>query len=329
MLLDVMAIGEMLVDIITDPYPNGLSWKFAGHPGGAPANVAIALSRLGKQAGFCGMISSDFLGEWLLGVLEQEGVDCQFVQRCAQPTTLAFVRHTNDEGEREFSFYRQNTSDICLNVGCIPESLFQSTRAIHFCSVSLSCSPARDATLYTIQKAKAAGVFISCDVNWRPLLWQDSQEGQDLIRHALRLADFVKMSEEELELLEPSKDPQLLMGSIYENQARPLWVITRGSGSATCIYEGEMISVDGYRVNAIDTTGAGDAFTGAFLSCLIDSQFTFPNRATAAEAMRYAHAAAAICVTHNGAISALPTRNEVYHLLNCDATQGSTAQKEA
>lgn len=305
--LDVLAIGEMLVDVIV--HREGEGWRLEPKAGGAPANVAVCVRRLGRRSGYCGMISTDFWGDWLLSLLRREGVDDRFVARCPQPTTLAMVR-LGDGGEREFSFYRQGTADTLLEARHIPDRALSGTRAIHICSVSLSKSPAREATLSAVERARAFGTFVSFDVNWRPMLWRDHEEAKELVAWTLRQADFVKMSEEEMAWLFPGSEAEdLLDEPVRRDDA--IWVITRGARSAAVLYYDDVHWVDGYRVEAVDTTGAGDAFSGAFLVQLVEKDFVFESVEELAEAVKFAHAAAALCVTRYGAIPAMPRREEV------------------
>lgn len=305
--LDVLAIGEMLVDMIV--HRDGDSWRLEAKAGGAPANVAVCLRRLGLVSGYCGMLSTDFWGEWLLSLLREEGVNDRYVVRCDHPTTLAMVR-LGDGGEREFSFYRHQTADILLEPHHVSEAALTGTRAIHVCSVSMSKSPAREATLSAIERAKACGTFVSFDVNWRPMLWDDQDEARDLVTLTLPSSDFVKMSEEEMLWLFPGcKESDLLQHPARSGDS--IWIITRGSRSAVVLYREEALWIDGFRVDAVDTTGAGDAFSGAFLAQLAEMDFAVKDRDALVKAVRFAHAAAAVCVTRYGAIPAMPRREEV------------------
>jgi len=309
--LDVLAIGEMLVDMIV--HREGDGWRLEAKAGGAPANAAVGLARLGCRSGYCGVVSTDFWGEWLLALLREEGVDDRYVARCQEPTTLAMVR-LGEGGEREFSFYRQGTADTLLDARHIPDAALAGARAIHICSVSLSKGPAREATLSAVQRARRFGTFVSFDVNWRPMLWEDHSEAKELVLWTLSQADFVKMSEEEMDWLFPGRDESDLLG--HPVRARgAIWVITRGSRPAALLYRDQVHRVDGFRVEAVDTTGAGDAFSGAFLARLVEEDFAFADDKELVRAVKFAHAAAALCVTRYGGIPAMPRRDEVERLV--------------
>lgn len=323
--LDLLAIGEVLVDFVSSSEAQASGWGFAGNPGGAPANVAVGLARLGRKAGFLGAVSRDFFGQWLLDVLRGEGVDCDGLPRCDEPTTLAFV-HLDDDGERRFSFYREATSDTRLKIEDISDELLAGTRAIHVCSVSLSRSPAREATQWAVRRARELGLYVSFDVNLRERLWADLEEAKTLIRRLLLEADLVKLSEEELAFVSPDGTLESLIDWVVVNRAtldRPdrselagadqagLWIVTQGSGPVIYRWNGKKGEVDAFPTNAVDTTGAGDAFVAGLLSQLAANDFVFGDETALCDAITYAHAAAALCVGRYGAIPSLATHAEV------------------
>lgn len=312
--LDVLAIGEVLIDLVAQGEARSDGWPFVALAGGAPANVAVGVARLGRKAGFLGSFSDDFFGSWLRGLLAAEGVDVTFSPVTSRPTTLAFVG-LDAEGERSFSFYRNETSDICLTPADISESALAGTKAIHVCSVSLSRSPAREATLAAVKRAKERGLFVSFDVNLRPQLWADLREAQRLIRDVIAAADLVKLSEEELQFLLPGGS---LADLRTEFEARPtsrarerLWVLTRGREGAAYLQGALAGEAPAFAVKAIDTTGAGDAFVAALLAQLAERDFNTLAPGQLRGVIHYAHAAAALCVQRYGAIPALPSRADV------------------
>lgn len=312
-MLDVLAIGEVLVDIVADGPPGGYSWSFSAHPGGAPANVAVGVARLGGRAGFLGAVSSDAFGQWLVSILEREGVDQAWCPTYNQPTTLAFVT-LDEQGERSFSFYREATSDTALRPEDVTPASIDSARAVHVCSVSLSQQPARDATKLAIARAKEAGRFISFDVNLRPALWTNLKEAQEQTLDVMEQADLIKLSGEELQFLRPDGDFERLISEV-DPERRKLWVVTAG-GAATRYACGDMRgAIKPFSVRAVDTTGAGDAFVAALLVHLAQHDFQIPTQAVLEAGIRFAHAAAACCVQKLGAIPALPTLQETTQLL--------------
>ncbi len=311
MQLDVLCIGEMLVDVIV--HREGDGWRLEPKAGGAPANAAVALRRLGRRAGFCGMISRDFWGEWLLSLLAGEGVDHRYVARCDPPTTLAMVR-LGEGGEREFSFYREGTADTLLAPEHVPDEALKASRALHLCSVSLSKGPAREATLSAVQRAKAYGAFVSFDVNWRPMLWDDHEKAKELVTGVLRRADFVKMSEEEREWLFPGvPEPELLRHP--DRREGALWVITAGAGRRRCstverCTKSQVLRWSRWTPPARGTRSAPPSWPGWrrwSLTCRTVRRWRTP--------CGLPTPAAALCVTRYGAIPAMPRREEVERFL--------------
>ncbi len=315
-MLDVLCVGEMLVDLVSSEEPRSHGWGFQANPGGAPANVAVGLARLGRRSGFLGTISHDFFGDWLAGILAQESVDSRFVRRVDRPTTLAFIALDN-AGDRSFSFYRNETSDVSLSPTDVTDHSLADTRAIHLCSVSLSNEPARAATLAAVRRAKERGVFVSFDVNLRPKLWSDLKDAQRLITEILEVADLIKVSEEELEFLHPGGNLAGLRAAVgREARDAGLWIETRGGSSARYVFGEYAGEVSGFTVEATDTTGAGDSFVAALLARLAAANFSYSNEDEVREAIEFAHAAAALCVQRHGAIPALPVLESIQSFLN-------------
>ena len=192
-MIDVLAVGEILIDFTE----NGLSGQsnkvFEANPGGAPANVLAALNKHGKKGALVAKVGNDGFGRILLSALNEAGVDSSFVAvDDSSLTTLAFVQ-TFDGGEREFSFYRDRTADVMLNRSDIPLDAVKDSRIIHFGSVSLSSDPARDSVHYMIEEAFKDGKFISFDPNYRPFLWHDEAEAK---REVFRFSDFGEKADE-------------------------------------------------------------------------------------------------------------------------------------
>lgn len=307
-----MSIGEFIVDIVPEAGARmrAGSWPLRANAGGAPANVAVAIARLGGRSGFCGMVSEDSFGRRFVKLLETEGVDGRFVRRSPRPTPLALV-HLDERGERSFSFYRGNTADVALRPEDIPHEALLGARAIHVCSISLSQEPARRATLSAVERAAAQGRFVSFDVNWRPRLWPDAAEAFELVHQVMDRARFVKMSGEEFAWLFPGKEPSILLERRATGVEPTLWIVTRGHRPAIVVYDGAVLEMKARTVRAVDTTGAGDAFTGAMLARLATSDFVIPSEEALRDAVDFAHAAAALCVTRYGGIPALARLEEV------------------
>ncbi len=225
---DVVAVGELLIDFVAQVHGPGAgeaveALHYVGHPGGAPANVAVGVARLGRRAAFVGRVGDDAFGRFLAGVLATNGVDGRALQRdAAAPTPLAFVS-LDAQGQRSFSFYRQGTAD--LNLEASPQALevARAARVLHFGTVTLSHQPARSQTLQLVAAARAAGALISCDVNWRPALWPAGEDASAVVAEALGLADVVKVSGEEW---------PLVAGEPWDDEAGPRRAAALGPGAA-------------------------------------------------------------------------------------------------
>ncbi len=333
---DVVAVGELLIDFVAQGHGPGAgeaveALHYVGHPGGAPANVAVGVARLGRRAAFVGRVGDDAFGRFLASVLAANGVDGRALQRdAAAPTPLAFVS-LDAQGQRSFSFYRQGTADLHLQAS--PEALevARAARILHFGTVTLSHEPARSQTLRLVEAARAAGALISCDVNWRPALWPTAAEAPAVVANALGLADVVKVSDEEWSLVAgESWDDQVgprRAAALMSERGWALLVVTLGQRgcyfrAASSPSPGQPTGegwVPAYRVRAVDTTGAGDAFVAALLSRLCGrarQEVAALSGPELASYCRYAAAAAACSVQRYGAIPSLPTAAQVEALLS-------------
>ena len=192
-MIDVLAVGEILIDFTQ----NGLSGQgnkmFEANPGGAPANVLAALNKYGKRCALVAKVGDDGFGRTLISALEASGIDSSFVAVDGNAlTTLAFVQ-TFEGGEREFSFYRDRTADVMLSNEDIPLEALKESKIIHFGSVSLSSEPARSAVHYMIEEAFRMGKFISFDPNYRPFLWSDSEEAKTEVLWGISKSTLLKI----------------------------------------------------------------------------------------------------------------------------------------
>lgn len=307
-MLDVTALGELLIDFT----PAGLSGQgnpiFEQNPGGAPANVLAALSKLGCQTAFIGKVGTDQFGQFLKKTLDQGGVSTHgLVMTDTCNTTLAFV-HLSSSGDRSFSFYRDPGADLLLEPAELPYQLIEDCQIFHFGSVSMTAEPARSATLAAVKHAKEQHKLISYDPNLRLRLWKSPEAAKAGILSAMPLADLVKISEEELVFLTGESD--LVKGAQYliQEYGLKLVLITLGPGGAFACNQKGSAHCPTYKVTVVDTTGAGDAFTGGFLYKLLKSGKNpgdlLPEDLE--EFLDFANAVGSIATTKKGAIPALP-----------------------
>lgn len=314
----ILSFGEMLIDFV--PTVSGVSLAeapgFLKAPGGAPANVAIAVSRLGGQAAFVGKLGDDEFGHMLAEILKQNGVrsgGITFDQGAR--TALAFVTLRAD-GEREFMFYRNPSADMLLKPEELNLELIRSAKVFHYGSISLIVEPCRSAHLRAMEVAKEAGCLLSYDPNLRLPLWPSAEEARKQILSIWDKADVIKVSDVELEFLTGSD-------KIDDASAMSLWhpnlkllLVTLGEHGCRYYTKNFHGSVDAYHVNTVDTTGAGDAFVGALLCKIVDDQSILEDEARLREVLKYANACGAITTTKKGAIPALPIEAEVLNLIN-------------
>ena len=307
----VLCIGETLIDlIVNDGAPDLLTaGSLAIREGGALANAAVALARLGVPSGFCGVIGLDTFGERLRQTLASNGVDVTTLRATADaPTTLAFA-WKDARGDGHFSFLRM--ADGLLAVEDIDAARIASCRAVLVGSVVLPVPGAREAIYAAVAQAGAAGVPVVFDVNFRPALWDDPSRALAVCEPVLAGATVLKLSLDDARALLGEGEPEAVLRRAA-TLPPPITVLTDGArGCWTLSGSGEVIHVPVFSVDAIEPTGAGDAFTAALISHLIANGWQPP----AADDLRYAAAAGALATTRPGALDGLPTRSALDQFL--------------
>ncbi len=312
----VCCFGEALIDF--HGTPSGSAPVFTAHPGGAPANVAVAVARLGGEAAFVGMFGRDMFGNLLLRELAAAGVDITRARRTdAANTALAFVSHTSD-GERDFSFYRPPSADLLFRDSDFDASIFASGTIFHAGSCSMSEPDSAAVTLQGMTHARKAGALVSYDMNLRPPLWPRGVDPAPTIWRALELADFVKLSAEELAFLAASADSEDAVFARLWGANAKLVVVTDGRRAARWFTTHARGDRPTFPVRAVDTTGAGDAFVGGCLyqfakaglaAATFQSFVADTDRLDAT--LRFAAACGALAVARAGSFAAMPALAEV------------------
>ena len=312
MKLDLLTIGELLVDLTQTGVDERGVRLLAANPGGAPANAAVAASRLGAKAGFAGCVGKDAFGDELTKTLADNKVDVTALAVSQEvPTTLAVVT-VRPDGERSFTFYRGPGADLCLERSMIPDDLLYGAKIVHFGSVSLTADPSRTATLTAAEDAKKHGALITYDPNYRAALWPAGVDAVEWMRRPLPLADILKISDEETELLSGKADPAEAAAALAEKGIK-LVLVTLG-GSGVYYRMGEMTGiVPGFSVKVADTNGAGDTFFGAFLRCIAlrDGLLDGLTQPELEGFLRFANKAASLTCSRPGAIPAMPYLEDV------------------
>ena len=196
-MMDITTIGEILIDLTQTRYNEAGIPLFAANPGGAPANVAVAASRLGSRTACIGKVGRDSFGGYLRRTLEENRVDVSSLR--SEGTTTMAVVSVDETGERSFQFLRG--ADCQLTPEEVDEGLVRGSRVLHFGSVSLTKGIARSATIFAARSAREAGALISYDPNYRPALWRSEKDALEWMALPLPLVDLIKLAEEEVPLL--------------------------------------------------------------------------------------------------------------------------------
>lgn len=304
---DVVALGEYLIDFSPTGHTATANPLYEMNPGGAPTNCLASCAALGGNTAIIGAVGNDFFGRFLKEKATEAEIDISGLQTVPDSTTLVFVS-IDDEGNREFAFVRQPGADTRISRAALNTRLLENTSYLHFGTLSLTDEPARDTTVFAVEYAKRHGARISFDPNYRAPLWKSEDEAKAWMLWGIEHADTVKMSEEELEMLF-GKDIGEAAKEVLDLGVEELY-ITAGSKGAYFFSKSEKLYDPGFAVNAIDTTGCGDAFAGAILY-----QKCRETGRGAKERLRFANAVGALCATHLGGMSAMPGRESVEQLL--------------
>ena len=308
---DITAIGEIMIDLTQSGKTVQGIPRFDANPGGAPANLAVAASKLGAKTAYIGRVGNDSFGVFLKKTLSENGVDIEGMSvDPVQHTTLAVVA-LDKNGERTFSFYRDPSADVNLSMEDVPQEKLADTRILHFGSVSLTAEPARTATVEAARIAKEKGALISYDPNYRASLWPDEETALERMKEPLPMVDILKISDEELPLLTGTTDPEAGCAQLAKYGVS-LILLTMGPDGAFYWYNGKTGHVPGVPCKVGDTNGAGDTFFGALLSRLVRYEEPLEIDTWQLEkAIAFANKAASITTSRHGAIPAMPTLEEM------------------
>jgi fructokinase len=317
--LDILSIGEILIDFVGKEQSTALMdvTEFRRAAGGGPANVAVGASRLGMKAGFVGKVGADAFGKHLQHILEDNDVNIEgLVVDPSANTTLVFVA-LNQKGVPDFSFFRTGTADTLLRIEELPVELLQKTKILHFSSVSLTTEPSRSACLKAVEIARNAGALISFDPNLRLPLWANAQSAKEEIMAALKLADILKMNDEEYRFLTGRKFDENETGAdFFKNSQLKLLAVTRGEQGSILFNKKDVLCFPGLPVHVVDTTGAGDAFMAGMLSILVKLSGPVMIDWVCMERIGiWASATATLACQRSGGIPSLPDRKGVVELI--------------
>ena len=299
-------LGELLIDFQSVGYGSLKDTKqFVKNAGGAPANVCVQAVKLGRDAAYLTQVGADAFGDFLVETLKAEGVDTSFVLKSADyDTSLAFVSFQPD-GERQFSFYRRSAADLHFTAEDFEKVNFEKGDVLEFGSVALATKTAVDAHISLIERAKKAGATICFDPNLRLNLWEENAL-RSTVKQFLPLADVVKMGKDEAEFVfEKSADEAVR--DIFTGNVKILLLTDGGAGARLYTKEGLQYVQKGFKVNTVDTTGAGDSFFGGFIAGFMDAGCDYEG-AELEGILEFACKCGAYTTTNYGAIPAMGTR---------------------
>lgn len=315
--MKLCAFGELLIDVA----PYGVSQRqFPVHefnPGGAPANVAVAVRNLGQESCFIGQVGHDHFGLFLKDTLDKKKVDTEGLLLSSKyPTSLAIVS-IGDNGERSFSFYRKNNADVMVEINDLFRQKIDESDIFHIGSVSMTDEPCRKTSFDLLEYARMKSKIISYDPNLRRLLWDDLNEAKTMILKGLEYADIVKVSEEELTFLTGIEDYEKACQLLSNHYPFKLLFVTFGSNGCAYFYQNIYKHIDSFSVNAVDTTGAGDGFFGAVLAQWMEKKIDINHLDidTLNGIARYANACGAFATTQKGAIGSLAYPDDIKKML--------------
>lgn len=317
--ISVLCLGEILFDCLADrpgiPLEEVDSWT--SYPGGAPANVASALVKLGTKSGFIGCVGEDAPGKALVDVLQNVGVDVTGVQRHpTAPTRQVYVvrslagdRHFAGFGDRDTTEF----ADTRLQASELPIKLLEQANFLVLGTLELAYPDCREAIARALEIAKQHDVKIAIDVNWRPVFWPQPEQANQIIEDFLKQADFIKLSDEEAQWLFNTTNPHAIADRFDRCQGV---LITAGEKGCAYFLAENQGNLPAFSVDVVDTTGAGDSFVAGFVHQLCQQGIeSLADPDTAKHIVTYASAVGALTATKPGAIAAQPTAAEVEDFL--------------
>ncbi|MCF8001013.1 MAG: carbohydrate kinase [Halanaerobiales bacterium] len=309
----VISLGEALVDFIPVDDKNVL---FEKNPGGAPANVAVGLSKLDTKTAFIGKVGNDVLGSFLYDRLDKEGVNLNNMVLTDEAKTALTIVTLDKTGDRSFDFFVKPSADRLLKKEEIDEELFEDHKIFHFGSISMINEISREATQYALQLAIENNMYVSYDPNLRESLWKDLEQAKKIIKSVLGSVNILKVSKEELEFLTGLDNITEGAEQIKNKNELDIVLVTDGP-NGVYFYKDKLIHVPSQKVEAVDTTGAGDAFVSAFLNRIDETQveLTKISNEKIKNYCEFANHCSALVVKKQGAMSMLPKKEEVIEFL--------------
>ena len=314
--MDVVALGELLIDFTENGISSQGNPLFEANPGGAPCNVLAMLTKLGHKTAFIGKVGNDFFGKQLEDAIKEIGINVTGLRKDDKVhTTLALV-HTYPDGDRDFSFYRDPGADMMLTEEEIPEELILETRIFHFGTLSMTHEKVRRATKKAVAIAKQAGAIISFDPNIREPLWNSMDEAREQVLYGLGQCHILKISDNEIQWLTGKNDYTEAVKWIREKYDIPLILVSMGKEGSRAYYQDRMVEKAPFiNENTIETTGAGDTFCACVFHYICKHGLENLTEKNLKEMLTYANAAASIITTRKGALRVMPRPEEIEALI--------------
>lgn len=315
-LYDVVALGELLIDFTQNGKSEQGNGLFEANPGGAPCNVLAMLNNLGKKTSFIGKVGNDQFGLMLKVTLEELGIGTENLMLDDEVhTTLALI-HTFEDGDRDFSFYRNPGADMMLTADEVQDDLIKSAKIFHFGTLSMTHDGVREATKKALEVAKNAGVMISFDPNLREPLWKSLDDAKEQVLYGLQYADILKISDNEIQWLTGEEDYTEGVKKIRELKNIPLILVSMGKEGSRAYYKDMIVEAKPFlQKNTIETTGAGDTFCANVLNYVLEHGLENLTEEGLTEMLTFANAAASIITTKKGALKVMPTKEDVESFL--------------
>lgn len=322
--IDVVALGELLIDMTNNGVSATGNTLFEANPGGAPCNVLAMLKKFNHSVGFIGKVGDDIFGNKLKATIQEVGINTEgLVIDKDVRTTIAFVE-TFPDGDRDFSFYRNPGADMMLTKDEVNVDLIKQTKIFHFGTLSMTHEKVREATLYALEEAKKAGAIITFDPNLREPLWNSLDEAKEQILAGMKYCDYLKISDNEIQWLTGIEDYTEAVHKLRETYKIPLITVSMGKEGSRGFYYGpnnndaDEIIVDVapfLSEDTIETTGAGDTFGGCMIHAILENGIDGFDEDKLRAALTFANGAASLITRVKGALKVMPEIKDVEELI--------------
>ena len=312
---DVVALGELLIDFTQNGQSAQGNPLLEANPGGAPCNVLALLTKLGHKTAFLGKVGQDGFGDQLAAALTEVGIDTRGLRRDPVVHTTLAVVHTHPDGDREFSFYRNPGADMNLSSDELDRALIADAKIFHYGSLSMTDEPCRSATREAIAQAEQSGALLSFDPNLREPLWHSMDDAREQILYGMAHCQILKISDNEIQWLSGCEDYDEGIAWLRSRFNIPLILLSLGKNGSRAYYANFKAECGVFKVDTIETTGAGDTFCGSALNFILEHDINALTENDLKELLAFANAAAAIITTRRGALKVMPEKKEILDLL--------------